>query len=135
MNDNQRIFLAFFILVVAALNANSTLLTGQVTKGTSLSGYPPLAAAAALTYCQTVDLDGDGVYTNNDLELANQYFSRGGDYLRNLPVATKEIMDVYPVEEGNCGDERLTQKDLLVLTYMREDQRKEQQGNTLAHAR
>src|SRR3989338_3278904 len=122
MNDNQRIFLAFFILVVAALNANSTILTGHSTKGTSISSYAPLAATAALTYCAGKgDLDGDGVFTEDDLELANQYFTRGGDYLRKLPIATKEIMDVYPVEQGNCGDGQLTLNDLKVLSYMRED--------------
>ncbi|MDO8628817.1 MAG: hypothetical protein Q7R56_03610, partial [Nanoarchaeota archaeon] len=79
--------------------------------------------------------DGDGTYTENDLQLADQYFSNGGENLRNLPIATKEKIDVHPVTEGNCGDGKLSHQDLIVLTYMLEDQRKEQQKSNLGNSR
>ncbi|HLD13000.1 MAG TPA: hypothetical protein VJB87_05430 [Candidatus Nanoarchaeia archaeon] len=119
MNDNQRIFLAFFVLVVAALNA-STDITGQATRGTA-AGYAPIAASAASTYCTGKgDLDGDGTYTSEDLIQANNYFSLGGKALRELPESTRELLDVYPVQPEGCGDGYLTQQDLYVLIYMGE---------------
>ncbi|MDO8556240.1 MAG: hypothetical protein Q7R96_03640 [Nanoarchaeota archaeon] len=129
MNDNQRIFIAFFIVLVAALNTYAGDITGAAVKtgatGTSISNT---LASAALTYCKDKgDINNDGVFDREDILQAQLMFNRGGQWLRRN---YNPVLDVYPAR-ASCGDRQLTQQDLLTLIAMQERKNDEREGQSI----
>ncbi len=127
MNDNQRIFAAFFIILVAALNTQAGNITGAATRSNALGAAvgDNTFIAAATTYCREKgDLNKDGVFDQEDITEAQLIFGRGGQWLRRN---YNSALDVYPIREP-CGDGRLTQQDLLTLIFMQERKTDEFEG-------
>ncbi len=133
MNDNQKLFMAFFILIVAALNTSSPF-TGQATKNVDPQGHGVPGGYlslpfAALTYCPDKgDVNGDGVFDKQDITLAEQHFAR---YIGSA-IRKKEnyiaAMDVFPVKKDKCGDGHLTYGDINTLSQMYQHLTDEQEG-------
>ena len=122
MNDNQRLFMAFFIIVVAALNAQNPI-TGEITREIQPQGIGVPQGqlsrwSAAGTYCEGKgDMNKDGISDKEDLILAEQHFSRYVGDARRDPKNYREELDVYPVGIP-CGDGRLTYQDINTLEEM-----------------
>lgn len=134
MNDNQKVFTAFFILIVAALNTQSSPFTGQATKevqplGQGVPGGYLSLPRAALTYCAGKgDVNGDGLFDKEDIILAEQHFARNiGDELRKKKNYIAAL-DVFPVRKGKCGDGALTYSDMTTLSEMLSSLADEQRG-------
>ncbi len=134
MNDNQRIFAAFFIVLVAALNTYARTVTGAATKDLAVraSVGNSNSLTGALTYCiGKGDLNNDGAFTKEDIIGAQLIFSRGGQWLRE---SYNPALDVYPVRQP-CGDGQLTQQDLVTLLVMQERITDEFEGTSINRQR
>src|SRR3989344_3117951 len=130
MNDNQRIFAAFFVILVAALNTQAGNITGEVTRSNILGASlgDNILATAATTYCREKgDINLDGTFDQEDIIQAQLIFGRGGQWLRRN---YNSALDVYPVQEP-CGDGQLTHQDLLILISMQERRTDENEGASI----
>ena len=116
MNDNQKLFAAFLILLIASLNANLSL-TGKVTYVTTGPGAPTgnwLTRFAGFYCLDKGDLNGDGIIDKDDIVEAIKLYQR--DRVAEARNYVYEL-DIYPVDDKNrkCGDGKVTYMDLITL--------------------
>lgn len=132
MKDNQLLFAAFLILIIASLNFNLSL-TGEATREYLSSGLgtptTKLLHRYALSYCPDKgDIDGNGIIDSDDMVAANNIYERYGHRGGSVRDYVYEL-DMFPVNprEGNCGDGYITYRDLLVMRDVIQDLKNERE--------